>query len=77
MAYRLYIDESGDHGYGNLADKGGQYLAITGSMIETEVYRTQFHPDLERLKQKFFPYVNVNRKATHCDARKVTHSLVL
>ncbi|MBM3943599.1 MAG: DUF3800 domain-containing protein [SAR202 cluster bacterium] len=56
LKYRLYIDESGDHGYGDLDGPGGQYLAITGLVIEAESYRSQFHPRLERLKQEVLPH---------------------
>jgi len=55
--YRFYVDESGDHGYSNLDDDlGGRYLALTGLMIESEVYRTQFHPTLNQLKQDHIPH---------------------
>jgi hypothetical protein len=56
MQYRLYIDESGNHGYGDLASNGGRYLALTGLMIDSEVYRTQFHPGFEQMKQETIPH---------------------
>ena len=56
MKYRLYVDESGDHGYGDLANIGGRYLAISGLMIESESYRTKFHPAFEQLKQDTIPH---------------------
>jgi len=54
--YRLYIDESGDHTYRDIEDPAKRYLGLIGCFIETEVYRTQFHPALEALKQTFFPH---------------------
>jgi hypothetical protein len=54
--YRLYIDESGDHTYRDINDPAKRYLGLTGCFIEAEVYRTQFHPTLEDLKQTFFPH---------------------
>ena len=55
--YRLYIDESGDHTYYLTSEEPAKiYLGITGVIIEQEYYRTTFHPQLELLKQKHFPY---------------------
>jgi len=56
VRYRLYVDESGDHGYGEMADVGTRFLALTGLMMDTAAYRTSFHPGLEQLKQRFFPH---------------------
>lgn len=54
--YRLYFDESGDHGYLELTSPAGRYLCLLGLFVETEGYRSAFHPDLEELKQKHFPH---------------------
>ena len=54
--YRLYIDESGDHTYNDLTTPSRRYLCLLGLFVETEEYRTRFHPDLEKLKQRYFPY---------------------
>ena len=54
--YRLYIDESGDHTYDELAEPAKRYLGIIGIFIETDYYRTTFQPELEKLKQKHFPH---------------------
>jgi hypothetical protein len=54
--YRLYIDESGDHTFGDLVDPARRYLGLTGWLVESEVYRTQFYPALETLKQERFPH---------------------
>jgi hypothetical protein len=55
-SYRLYIDESGDHTYHELENPAKRYLCIVGCLIQHEVYRTTFHPQLENLKQKHFPH---------------------
>jgi len=54
--YRLYIDESGDHTFHKSEDPAKRYLGLTGVFTETEYYRTTFQPEMERLKQKHFPY---------------------
>jgi hypothetical protein len=54
--YRLYFDESGDHTFKSLGDPARRYLGLTGIMIETEYYRTAFHPTVERFKQNHFPH---------------------
>lgn len=54
--YRLYIDESGDHTFGDLDASAKRYLGILGCFIESEYYRQTFQPDFEKLKQKFFPH---------------------
>ena len=54
--YRLYIDESGDHTFGNLEDIGRQYLCLLGIFIDQEIYRSSFHPSFEKLKQNHFPH---------------------
>jgi len=54
--YRLYFDESGDHTYTSLQNPARRYLGLTGIIVETEHYRTVFHPTVEALKQKHFPH---------------------
>ena len=54
--FRLYIDESGDHTYHDLGNPAKRYLGLTGVAVETEFYRTRFHPDVEGLKQRHFPH---------------------
>ncbi len=56
MVYRLYIDESGDHTYKNLASLDKRYLCLLGMIVEAETYRRSFHPAVEALKQKHFPH---------------------
>lgn len=54
--YRLYIDESGDHTHSSEDKPEKRYMGLTGVIIETEYYRTTFHPQFENLKQKHFPH---------------------
>lgn len=54
--YRLYIDESGDHTYSGEDKPEKRYLGLTGLIIESEHYRSKFQPNLEILKQRYFPY---------------------
>lgn len=54
--YRLYIDESGDHTYSYIDDSNRRYLCLLGIFLESEVYRTSFHPQFEELKQRYFPH---------------------
>jgi len=55
---RLYVDESGDHASGLAPNSAWdkRYLGITGVAIKMEVYRTRVQPELEALKQRFFPH---------------------
>jgi len=54
--YRIYIDESGDHTYSGEDKQGKRYLGLTGLIIEVEHYCTKFQPELEILKQNYFPH---------------------
>lgn len=54
--YRIYIDESGDHTLYRTDEPSKRYLGLTGIMVECDYYRETFHPQLEALKQKHFPY---------------------
>lgn len=54
--YRLYIDESGDHTYHQIDDPPKRYLGLLGCIIESEKYRIEFQPILEKLKQEHFPH---------------------
>jgi len=57
-AYRLYIDESGDHVMEDettLVRESHRYLALVGCWIAPDVYPA-FHLDLEALKMKHFPH---------------------
>ena len=52
----MYVDESGDHNYNQLDNLGHRYLGLVGVAIETDYYRSTFHPSLELLKQQHFPH---------------------
>jgi len=54
-AYRLYIDESGDHTNKEIENPDKRFLGLTGVIIETTYYRDVFQPALEDLKRKHFP----------------------
>jgi hypothetical protein len=54
--YRLYIDESGDHTFHEIQEESRRYLGLIGCIIEGGKYRTDFFPELEKLKQKHFPH---------------------
>ncbi len=54
--FRIYIDESGDHTYHAIDNPASRYLGLTGIAVESEIYRTRFQPELEKLKQKHFPH---------------------
>lgn len=49
------IDYPIDH-YPELEKDDKRYLGLTGCIIETEKYRSVFHPKLEELKQRHFPH---------------------
>ncbi len=52
--FRLYIDESGDHTYSKLDDKGHRYLGLLGVWFRSD-YDAVFREGLERLKSSIFP----------------------
>lgn len=54
--FRLYVDESGDHTLTGWSNPDQRYLGLTGVVMENERYRAKTHPELEALKQKFFPH---------------------
>lgn len=54
--YRLYVDESGDHTFSDLADPDRRYLGLTGVVVKSTDYRSCFHPALGGLKQSVFPH---------------------
>ena len=55
-AYRLYIDESGDHTYRQVDQLDRRYLGITGVLIGSAHYRDEAQPGLENLKRRHFTY---------------------
>lgn len=54
--FRIYIDESGDHGLTGLDDDSRRYLGLTGCIVGQEYYRVSLHPAIEDLKQRHFPH---------------------
>ena len=54
----MYVDESGDDVMASAKwlNPDARYLGLTGVVIASETYRTRTHPELEALKQEFFPY---------------------
>lgn len=54
--YRLYIDESGDHGYKRVRTITNRYLGLTGLLAEKKCYDSLFQPTLEQLKRVHFSY---------------------
>ena len=54
----MYVDESGDDVMDppKWRNPDARYLGLTGVVIASETYRTRTHPELEALKQEFFPY---------------------
>jgi len=53
--YRLYIDESGDHVFRELAEPQHRFLCLVGCWFKNPAYLA-FQKDLEELKQKHFAY---------------------
>ena len=49
------IDAATGH-YPELEQISKRYLSLTGCIIQTEYYRSTFHPKFEELKQKHFPH---------------------
>jgi hypothetical protein len=54
--YRLYVDESGDHGYRHADRISNRYLGLTGLLVEKKCYDSLFQPTLEQLKRVHFNY---------------------
>ena len=54
--YRLYIDESGDHGYKRACEIENRYLGLTGLLVDKVCYDNWFRPNLEQLKRAYFKY---------------------
>lgn len=55
-AYRLYVDESGDHTYRRVEEISRRYLGLTGVLIRRSDYDHAIPEELERLKREFFTY---------------------
>ena len=55
-AFRLYIDETGDHRYKQLDKLESRYLGLTGVLINKKYYDETIPQALESLKKAFFKY---------------------
>lgn len=55
-AWRVYIDESGDHTYRSVTDPRVRYLALTAVVVRSAHYRATIQPTLEALKRTHFNY---------------------
>jgi hypothetical protein len=53
--YRLYLDESGDHVFGNTAETAHRYLCLLGCWFQNPDYM-RFHGALEAFKLKYLPH---------------------
>jgi len=52
--YRLYIDESGTHGYsGDFSEIRNRYLALSGVIVKKEHYEEHVQPKVEELRSLF------------------------
>ena len=56
LEYRLYVDESGDHILFGWPQQNNRFFGLTGIIIESGKYRLNTQPQLEALKQEFFPH---------------------
>ena len=54
--YRLYIDESGDHGYSKLDDPNERYLGLTATIFK-QSDRHGFARKMEELKVDFLAII--------------------
>jgi hypothetical protein len=56
VTYRLYIDESGDHGYKHADEISNRYLGLSGLLVEKNCYGFYLQPSFEQLKRLYFKY---------------------
>ena len=56
MIRRLYVDESGDHGYGSLDREDRRYLGLTGLIVDIETHKFDLPDAIEGIKRRFFPH---------------------
>ena len=55
--YRLYLDESGDHHYGN-SESMARYLCLTGIVVEKDAYTNIICPRIEQIRSLFYDDVD-------------------
>lgn len=53
--YRLYIDETGDHGFGGLNNIEHRYLGLAGCIFERRINYNKAVEDMRTLKRKYWP----------------------
>ena len=56
MTHRLYVDESGDHGYDSLDREDRRYLGLTGLIVNIETHKFDLPDAIEGIKRRFFPH---------------------
>lgn len=54
QAFRLYIDESGDHRYHKSQIVAERYLSLTGILLSQETYGNDVVPRIEKLRSYFY-----------------------
>jgi hypothetical protein len=53
--YRLYIDETGDHGFGSLINIEHRYLGLAGCIFERKINYNKAVEEMNTLKRKYWP----------------------
>lgn len=53
--YHIYIDESGNHDLENSDQDGTRFLSLTGVAVSDSVVREAIEPQMQRLKDAYFP----------------------
>ena len=56
MKYRCYIDEVGNADLESSDNPNHRFLSLSGVILELDYVKTTLHPQMEVLKQRFFPY---------------------
>ncbi|HUT47565.1 MAG TPA: DUF3800 domain-containing protein [Sedimentisphaerales bacterium] len=56
MKYRIYIDEVGNPDLESSDNPNHRFLSLTGVILELDHVRSVVHPQMERLKEKYFDY---------------------
>ena len=56
MAFRIYVDESGDHTLNAIENPSRRYLGLTGVVFRKSSYSPTVPQDLEELKLRHFSY---------------------
>lgn len=54
MKYRIYIDEVGNSDLDSSDDPNHRFLSLTGVILELGYVQEVLHPQMEKLKAKFF-----------------------